>query len=64
MRERQQQVDTISSKLTDLKLKIGRINTAFTDGSIDLTEFKPDDRPKDDFGTKLGQSQERRDESD
>ena len=40
MRERQQQVDTISSKLTELKLKIDRINTAFTDGSIDLTEFK------------------------
>ncbi len=40
VRDRQEQVDHISANLAELKLKIDRLNNAFTDGSIDLAEFK------------------------
>ncbi len=38
--EKQAKIDKTKAELALLKVKIDRINTAFTDGSIDLTEFK------------------------
>jgi len=38
--EKQAKIDRIKAELALLKVKIDRINTAFTDGSVDLTEFK------------------------
>ncbi len=37
---RQQHVDRIKSKLVALKSKIDRLNTAFTEGGLELSEFK------------------------
>jgi len=38
--EKQQKIDAFKSDLTSLKAKIDRINNGFTEGSIDITEFK------------------------
>jgi len=38
--ERQEQVDRIKAELADLKSKIDRLNTAFTEGGLELQEFK------------------------
>ena len=38
--ERQRHVDRIKSDLAALKLKIDRLNTAFTEGGLELQEFK------------------------
>jgi len=38
--EKQQKIDTFKSELTSLKAKIDRINNGFTEGSIDIAEFK------------------------
>lgn len=37
---RQRRVDRITSELATLKLKIAKVNTAFTEGGLDLQEFK------------------------
>ena len=38
--EKQQKIDRLKSELADVKAKIDRINTGFTDGSLDIKEFK------------------------
>ena len=38
--ERQRHVDRIKAELVDLKSKIDRLNTAFTEGGLELQEFK------------------------
>jgi len=38
--EKQQKIDALKSELTSLKAKIDRINNGFTEGSIDIAEFK------------------------
>ena len=38
--EKQQKIDAFKSELTSLKAKIDRINTGFTEGAIDVLEFK------------------------
>ena len=38
--ERPRHVDRIKAELASLKTKIGRLNTAFTEGGIELAEFK------------------------
>ena len=38
--EKQQKIDALKSELTSLKAKVDRINNGFTEGSIDIAEFK------------------------
>jgi len=38
--EKQQKIDALKSELTSLKAKMDRINNGFTEGSIDIVEFK------------------------
>jgi len=38
--EKQQKIDALKSELTSLKAKMDRINNGFTEGSIDIFEFK------------------------
>ena len=38
--EKQEKINTFKSELTSLKAKIERINNGFTEGSIDIVEFK------------------------
>ena len=38
--EKQKKIDSLKSEFTSLKSKIDRLNNAFTDGTIDIDEFK------------------------
>ena len=38
--EKQQKIDSLKSEFTSLKAKIDRLNNGFTEGSIDIDEFK------------------------
>lgn len=59
----ERQVARIKTELAAMKSKIDRLNTAFTEGGLELAEFKelknPLDRPKGRSGAGIGQSRER-----
>ena len=38
--DKQTHIDRLKAELATVKAKIDRINTGFTDGSLDITEFK------------------------